>query len=65
MPERTDAELEQLMRDIGLTPPPAAEKPDPYAGVRALAAAHDKAYGAVLGKGLGRPRRPYRRAAGR
>jgi hypothetical protein len=66
MPDLTDTDLDQLMRAIGLTGDVAAAAPaddDPYAGVRALAARHDQAYGAVLGHGLGRPRRPYRRGA--
>jgi hypothetical protein len=67
VPDLTDAELDRLITDLGLTEtapaPDAAERPDPYAGIRALAARQDAQYGHVLGHGLGRPRRPYRRGA--
>lgn len=62
MRDLTDAELDQLATALGLTttePPPA----DPWARIRALAARHDTAYGAVLGHGLGRPHQPRRRGA--
>lgn len=62
MPDLTDAQLDQMIADLGLTnPQPPIPASDPYAGIRALAARHDQAYGNVLGHGLGRPRRPYRR----
>jgi ribosomal protein L12E/L44/L45/RPP1/RPP2 len=66
MPDLTDTDLDQLIQAIGLTGDVAAAAPaaaDPYAGVRALAARHDQAYGAVLGHRLGQPRRPYQRGA--